>query len=205
MRNPDSSVAGAHRQANLSVGRSTNLGGRRSRWRDKSFNNNRLKLRLKGRARTNKSRSGRDRAAANPDLDVLIVVVVRRGRGPTAVARGHPPTALERVPIRLDVGAAFAKHRLVHVPGHDEDAERAHALRARGRRLTAIGQDLIVRVRLVHVVSGFVSHRLARKHVRGPPHLFTLAREVPFALGADALAESAAHRARLLEALVVQR
>ncbi len=41
---------------------------------------------------------------------------MRRGRGAAAVAGGHPPAALERIPVRLAMGAPFAQHHGMREP-----------------------------------------------------------------------------------------
>src|SRR5450631_2246075 len=132
--------------------------------------------------------SGRRRTAARADLDVVVEVVVRGGRGPTAVAGGHPPAALECVPKRLDVLGALAQHGLVHVAGHVVDAERADALGASVGALAAVSQDLAMRVHLVQVVPVLIALRLPSEAVRVRAHLFALAGEVPLTLGAQPFA-----------------
>src|SRR5438128_662620 len=81
-------------------------------------------------------------AAAHTDLNIFEVIVMRRRRGPAAVARGHPPTALERVTKGRVLLEAFASDRLVHVAGHVLDPERALAFGARVGRLAQVAQHL---------------------------------------------------------------
>src|SRR4029079_13239358 len=131
------------------------------------------------------------RAATHADLDVVIVVVVCGGRGAAAIARGHPPSALQTVAIRVRIASFFAQNRLVEISDHVVDAEPAHAPGVRAGRHPAIGEHLVLLVVLVVelflrpilVALGFALPAVGQRI-----HFLTLAGKVPLALGANAFA-----------------